>query len=73
MPLCCGFLNSFYGSLVWAQNMWNICVAVCTFQVLIQYCLATAEQVLREFNHVNPQDDEEGKVFADTRVSFSSP
>ncbi|KAH1256963.1 Peptidyl-prolyl cis-trans isomerase PASTICCINO1 [Glycine max] len=23
--------------------------------------------VLREFNHVNPQDDEEGKVFADTR------
>ena len=26
--------------------------------------------MLREFNHVNPQDDEEGKVFADTRVSF---
>lgn len=26
-------------------------------------------QVLREFNHVNPQDDEEGKVFANTRVS----
>ncbi|XP_019463927.1 PREDICTED: peptidyl-prolyl cis-trans isomerase PASTICCINO1 isoform X2 [Lupinus angustifolius] len=25
------------------------------------------EQVLREFNHVNPQDDEEGKVFANTR------
>ncbi|KAF2301306.1 hypothetical protein GH714_022528 [Hevea brasiliensis] len=23
--------------------------------------------VLREFNHVNPQDDEEGKVFVDTR------
>lgn len=27
------------------------------------------QQVLREFNHVNPQDDEEGKVFVDTRVS----
>jgi len=26
------------------------------------------QQVLREFNHVNPQDDEEGKVFSDTRV-----
>lgn len=26
-------------------------------------------QVLREFNHVNPQDDEEGKEFSDTRVS----
>lgn len=25
-------------------------------------------QVLREFNHVNPQDDEEGKEFSDTRV-----
>ncbi|PNX71350.1 peptidyl-prolyl cis-trans isomerase pasticcino1-like protein [Trifolium pratense] len=25
------------------------------------------QQVLREFNHVNPQDDDEGKVFADTR------
>ncbi|TKY63365.1 Peptidyl-prolyl cis-trans isomerase PASTICCINO1 [Spatholobus suberectus] len=25
------------------------------------------EKVLREFNHVNPQDDEEGKVFVDTR------
>lgn len=29
----------------------------------------TATQVLREFNHVNPQDDEEGKVFVNTRVS----
>lgn len=27
-------------------------------------------QVLREFNHVNPQDDEEGKEFSDTRVSL---
>ena len=26
-------------------------------------------QVLREFNHVNPQDDEEGKEFSNTRVS----
>lgn len=26
-------------------------------------------QVLREFNHVNPHDDQEGKIFADTRVS----
>lgn len=26
-------------------------------------------QVLREFNHVNPQDDEEGKIFSNTRVS----
>lgn len=25
-------------------------------------------QVLREFNHVNPQDDEEGKIFSNTRV-----
>lgn len=25
--------------------------------------------MLREFNHVNPQDDEEGKVFVNTRVS----
>ncbi|KAF5750891.1 peptidyl-prolyl cis-trans isomerase PASTICCINO1 [Tripterygium wilfordii] len=25
------------------------------------------DKVLREFNHVNPQDDEEGKVFANTR------
>ncbi|KAL2658937.1 hypothetical protein AAZV13_03G055100 [Glycine max] len=34
-----------------------------------KYELAKAkyEKVLREFNHVNPQDDEEGKVFADTR------
>ncbi|CAA7046206.1 unnamed protein product [Microthlaspi erraticum] len=28
---------------------------------------AKYEKVLREFNHVNPQDDEEGKVFGDTR------
>lgn len=27
-------------------------------------------QVLREFNHVNPQDDEEGKIFANTRVTI---
>ncbi|KAL3037883.1 hypothetical protein AAZX31_01G096600 [Glycine max] len=34
-----------------------------------KYELAKAkyEKVLREFNHVNPQDDEEGKFFADTR------
>lgn len=25
-------------------------------------------QVLREFNHINPQDDDEGKEFSDTRV-----
>lgn len=25
-------------------------------------------QVLREFNHVHPQDDEEGKEFSNTRV-----
>lgn len=25
-------------------------------------------QLLREFNHVNPQDDEEGKEFLNTRV-----
>lgn len=30
--------------------------------------MVTATQVLREFNHVNPQDDEEGKVFVDKRV-----
>lgn len=29
-----------------------------------------ATQVLREFNHVNPQDDEEGKTFSNTRVSI---
>ncbi|XP_059667885.1 peptidyl-prolyl cis-trans isomerase PASTICCINO1 isoform X1 [Cornus florida] len=28
---------------------------------------AKYEKVLREFNHVNPQDDEEGKEFSDTR------
>lgn len=28
---------------------------------------AKYEKVLREFNHVNPQDDEEGKVFLNTR------
>ncbi|KAK6943040.1 Tetratricopeptide repeat 2 [Dillenia turbinata] len=34
-----------------------------------KYELAKAkyEKVLREFNHVNPQDDEEGKVFGNTR------
>ncbi|XP_060674522.1 peptidyl-prolyl cis-trans isomerase PASTICCINO1 isoform X2 [Ziziphus jujuba] len=34
-----------------------------------KYELAKAkyDKVLREFNHVNPQDDEEGKVFANTR------
>ncbi|KAK4748235.1 hypothetical protein SAY87_014821 [Trapa incisa] len=34
-----------------------------------KYELAKAkyEKVLREFNHVNPQDDEEGKEFSDTR------
>ncbi|KAF3449037.1 hypothetical protein FNV43_RR09761 [Rhamnella rubrinervis] len=34
-----------------------------------KYELAKAkyDKVLREFNHVNPQDDEEGKVFSDTR------
>ncbi|XP_050234187.1 peptidyl-prolyl cis-trans isomerase PASTICCINO1 [Mercurialis annua] len=28
---------------------------------------AKYEKVLREFNHVNPQDDEEGKIFVNTR------
>ncbi|KFK34648.1 hypothetical protein AALP_AA5G173000 [Arabis alpina] len=28
---------------------------------------AKYEKVLREFNHVNPQDDEEGKIFGETR------
>ncbi|XP_051150536.1 peptidyl-prolyl cis-trans isomerase PASTICCINO1-like [Andrographis paniculata] len=34
-----------------------------------KYDLAKAkyEHVLREFNHVNPQDDQEGKEFSDTR------
>uniref|UniRef100_A0A2P2M4K2 peptidylprolyl isomerase n=4 Tax=Rhizophora mucronata TaxID=61149 RepID=A0A2P2M4K2_RHIMU len=34
-----------------------------------KYELAKAkyEKVLREFNHVNPQDDEEGKIFLNTR------
>ncbi|KAI3772629.1 hypothetical protein L6452_03819 [Arctium lappa] len=34
-----------------------------------KYALAKAkyEKILREFNHVNPQDDEEGKEFGNTR------
>lgn len=34
-----------------------------------KYALAKAkyDKILREFNHVNPQDDEEGKEFANTR------
>jgi hypothetical protein len=36
--------------------------------ILLTLC-GSWQQVLREFNHVNPQDDDEGKVFADTRVS----
>ncbi|PWA83435.1 FKBP-type peptidyl-prolyl cis-trans isomerase family protein [Artemisia annua] len=34
-----------------------------------KYALAKAkyDKILREFNHVNPQDDEEGKEFASTR------
>lgn len=36
--------------------------------ILLTLC-GSWQQVLREFNHVNPQDDEEGKVFANTRVS----
>ncbi|XP_042512002.1 peptidyl-prolyl cis-trans isomerase PASTICCINO1 isoform X2 [Macadamia integrifolia] len=37
-----------------------------------KYELAKAkyEKVLREFNHVNPQDDEEGKVFLSSRNSL---
>ncbi|XP_020526603.1 peptidyl-prolyl cis-trans isomerase PASTICCINO1 isoform X2 [Amborella trichopoda] len=37
-----------------------------------KYELAKAkyEKVLREFNHVNPQDDEEGKIFVSTRNSL---
>ncbi|XP_059667886.1 peptidyl-prolyl cis-trans isomerase PASTICCINO1 isoform X2 [Cornus florida] len=34
---------------------------------------AKYEKVLREFNHVNPQDDEEGKEFSDTRVLDANP
>ncbi|XP_043724455.1 peptidyl-prolyl cis-trans isomerase PASTICCINO1 isoform X1 [Telopea speciosissima] len=37
-----------------------------------KYELAKAkyEKVLREFNHVNPQDDEEGKIFLNSRNSL---
>ncbi|EXB55867.1 Peptidyl-prolyl cis-trans isomerase PASTICCINO1 [Morus notabilis] len=40
-----------------------------------KYELARAkyDKALREFNHVNPQDDEEGKVFVDTRVLDANP
>ncbi|KAL0375274.1 UNVERIFIED_CONTAM: Peptidyl-prolyl cis-trans isomerase PASTICCINO1 [Sesamum radiatum] len=40
-----------------------------------KYELAKAkyEHVLREFNHVNPQNDEEGKEFSDTRVLDANP
>ncbi|CAK9151421.1 unnamed protein product [Ilex paraguariensis] len=40
-----------------------------------KYELAKAkyEKVLREFNHVNPQDDEEGKEFSNTRVLDANP
>ncbi|XWS55599.1 hypothetical protein CRYUN_Cryun09bG0014600 [Craigia yunnanensis] len=34
---------------------------------------AKYEKVLWEFNHVNPQTDEEGKVFLDTRVLDATP
>ncbi|KAF3613513.1 Peptidyl-prolyl cis-trans isomerase PASTICCINO1 [Capsicum annuum] len=34
---------------------------------------AKYEKVLREFNHVHPQDDEEGKEFANTRVLDANP
>lgn len=37
-----------------------------------KYELAKAkyEKVLKDFNHVNPQDDDEGKIFAQTRSSL---
>ncbi|GJU83983.1 peptidyl-prolyl cis-trans isomerase pasticcino1 [Tanacetum coccineum] len=40
-----------------------------------KYALAKAkyDKILREFNHVNPQDDEEGKEFASTRVLDANP
>lgn len=41
----------------------------CAFNLSLVLC-GICTQVLREFNHVNPQDDEEGKVFANTRVSL---
>ncbi|GMI96467.1 PASTICCINO 1 [Hibiscus trionum] len=36
----------------------------------IELAKAKYEKVLREFNHVNPRTDEEGKVFLDTRNSL---
>lgn len=37
------------------------------------YChLVNTTQVLRDFNHVNPQDDEEGKMFVGERVCLFS-
>ncbi|KAK8685343.1 hypothetical protein V6N13_041346 [Hibiscus sabdariffa] len=39
----------------------------------IELAKAKYEKVLREFNHVNPQTDEEGKVFLDTRVLDATP
>ncbi|KAK9010148.1 hypothetical protein V6N11_036662 [Hibiscus sabdariffa] len=36
----------------------------------IELAKAKYEKVLREFNHVNPQTDEEGKVFLDTRALY---
>lgn len=36
--------------------------------ILIPISIRIGMQVLREFNHVNPQDDDEGKEFSDTRV-----
>ncbi|KAL8158894.1 hypothetical protein V2J09_000431 [Rumex salicifolius] len=40
-----------------------------------KFVLAKAkyDKVLREFNHVHPQDDEEGKVFAEARVLDTNP
>lgn len=42
--------------------------SIAVLSILLTLC-GSWQQVLREFNHVNPQDDEEGKVFSDTRVS----
>ncbi|RVW58796.1 Peptidyl-prolyl cis-trans isomerase PASTICCINO1 [Vitis vinifera] len=38
-------------------------------RIFKKYCAVI--YVLREFNHVNPQDDEEGKVFLNARSSLS--
>lgn len=43
---------------------------IISFFVLVDLGDHVFVQVLREYNHVNPQDDEEGKVFLNSRVSL---